>query len=438
MNKLRVRVYNVGFGDAILISVPDKGPDGKPELRRILIDVGNAYRPRIKDGEGHADVVYEAVVKDIVNELKGRPLDLYVMTHEHYDHVEGLPYADREFFGNKLKEKLQVQDAWFTGSAKPGYYDEHKEAREKTRKRRLALEKTYQAISSFLQAAPEWEENPYIRALMVNNNKSLTDKCVEYLQGLARHKHTWYVDREVALAGKHPFQEARFKIWAPEEDTAIYYRRFQPMALGMTPAEGRAKPTLTHSTPPGGVDAGAFYNLVEMRRRGFLDNLLAIDKAENDTSIVFLLEWRGWKLLFTADAEERSWKEMKKHDVLEEVHFMKVSHHGGESGMPPVDVLEKIWPVKSKVSEDGKPPVDVLENIWPVKSKVSSDGKPRYAVVSTRKGTYPNNPTEATLEELRERCVELYSTEEHLEDEGYMYIDLEFEGGGNKVTVRKG
>jgi hypothetical protein len=54
------------------------------------------------------------------------------------------------------------------------------------------------------------------------------------------------------------------------------------------------------------VDAGAFYDLVESRRRGFEDNLLAIDAANNNTSVVLLLEWRGWRLLFPGDAEVRS------------------------------------------------------------------------------------------------------------------------------------
>ena len=40
---LRVRLYNVHFGDAILVIVPDRDPKTKKvTTRRILIDVGNA------------------------------------------------------------------------------------------------------------------------------------------------------------------------------------------------------------------------------------------------------------------------------------------------------------------------------------------------------------------------------------------------------------
>src|SRR3954447_1082013 len=86
-DKLRVRVYNVLFGDAILVSVPDRGPSGKTEQRHILIDFGNAF---VKGGR---DDVFEPVMRDILAVLDGRPLDLYVMTHEHLDHVQGLYYT---------------------------------------------------------------------------------------------------------------------------------------------------------------------------------------------------------------------------------------------------------------------------------------------------------------------------------------------------------
>src|SRR5262245_27379499 len=92
-DKLTVRGYNVRFGDASLSTIPDRDPHtGITTARRILIDVGNA--PRVAGtGEGGDDAVFEPVVTDILNELDGKPLDLYVMTHEHLDHVQGLFFA---------------------------------------------------------------------------------------------------------------------------------------------------------------------------------------------------------------------------------------------------------------------------------------------------------------------------------------------------------
>ena len=370
MDALRIRTYNVRFGDAILISVPDQDPAGHTEMRHILIDVGNVLR-----GEGGEDAVFGAILRDVQEVLDGKPLDLYVMTHEHMDHVQGLPYA-----AEKLGIELDVAHAWLTASAAKDYYDHHPEAK----KQHLQLVEAYQSISSFLQAVPE-RETPWIQALMLNNNPNRTADCVDYLRELAAQ--TTYVYRGIDLAGTHPFHETQFQILAPEEDTSAYYGRFQPMALGVTMGEGRRpKPRPTRLIPPEGVDAGAFYNLVEARRHGFAENLLAIDKARNNTSVVFTLEWRGWRLLFSGDAEVRSWQTMDKHGALSPVHVLKVSHHASHNGTPQDSILDELLP------------------------PAAPDGKRRYALVSTFHGTYNNVPDEHTLERLSARA-ELVSSE---------------------------
>lgn len=390
MDKLRVRVYNVRFGDAVLLSIPDRAEDDHTETRHVLIDVGN-----VLSGEGGEDAVFRPVVENVLQELDGRPLDLYVMTHEHMDHVQGLLYAEEKLFlDESLQQKLQVRHAWLPASAGPGYYDTHENARKKLAEARHA----YETIQQFLAAAPQ-EETSWLQALMLNNNPRATADCVDYIRNLAQH--TWYVHRGVDLEAKHPFKEAQFEIWAPEEDTSVYYGRFQPVALGVTPGRGsRGKPTMTAVKPPPGVDAGAFYDLVSMRRRGFGDNMLAIDRAANNTSVVFCLAWRGWRLLFPGDAEIRSWKTMNKHDRLQPVHLLKVSHHGSHNGTPSGELLETILPQEPQ------------------------DDRNRCGVVSAYPGTYNNVPDEETLVELQQRC-------ELLRIEGLpdgQYIDIEFEG----------
>lgn len=418
-DKLRVRVYNVRFGDAILISVPETVRGEDTQVRRILIDVGNAKASK-QGGEGHDDRLFAPVVENIVQELGGRPLDLYVMTHEHWDHVQGLPYADENVFRDEeLKELLSVRHSWFTGSAAPGYYEDHPDAK----KALDSVDGIYADMEQLWRADPEQTDDPYADVLMINNNRNATAFYVDRLRLLAGEENTYYVHRprvghpEDSLVGKHNFREASFKIWAPEEDTADYFTRLQPMALNVTPGAGEDdRPTLTRVMPPSGVDAGAFFNLVGKRKRTYLDNLLAIDQAKNNTSLVFVLEWRGWKLLFPADAEKKSWRMMDRHNQLEEVHFLKVSHHGSDTGMPPPEMLDKILPGESRVA---------------------SDGRPRYAVVSTYPDTYSGVPDGETLVELRKRCT-LLSTKDDVEDKGHLYIDLAFDGASDAVDVRMG
>ena len=390
MDELRVRAYNVRFGDAILVSVPDRD-GGRTVMRHILIDVGN-----VLSGEGGADEVFKPALEGIIRELDGRPVDLYVMTHEHMDHVQGLFYADAKLYGGKLDEKLKVDYAWLTGSAAEGYYDTHPEAKKK----KLELAAAHAAIERFLAAA-EVAQNDPLRMVLANNNPRSTEECVAFLRKLARKKTT-YVHRGIDLRGKHPFKEARFHIWAPEEDTADYYGRLDPMALGAAaggPAvAGAAAPVDPHAglVPPPGVDAGSFFDLVDRRAAGLGENLFQIDKAANNTSVVFALEWRGWKLLFTGDAELRSWATMKAKGVLEPIDFIKVSHHGSHNGTPDNGTLEMILPGKQKGS--------------------------RVALASTYAHTYPGIPHSPTDAKLKARATLVKTSDKPAED----YVEWTF------------
>jgi glyoxylase-like metal-dependent hydrolase (beta-lactamase superfamily II) len=409
MNTLRV--YNVRFGDAILISVPDAPAEGPAELRHILIDVGNSLGT-----EGGLDTVFEPVLQDVLAELGGRPLDLYVMTHEHLDHVQGLLHYQKNVLKNKpVRDLLQVRHAWLTRSAHPNYYTPNTaEYHDKAKKRKILAEAFLDEAERYFRAAPD-EVNDWIRGLMAINNPRATADCVDLIRGLAPD-HTHYVYHGLDMTGRHPFQEAALDIWAPEEDTSIYYGPFQPVALGTAPGPTpRARPTLTEVEPPRGVDAGAFYNLVDRRRWGYGDNLLAIDSAANNTSIVFCLSWRGWKLLFPGDAEERSWQEMDKRGLLEVVDFFKISHHGSITGMIPGDLLDKV---------------------------LQAGDTPRYAALSAypdlarqeqgeQNWTYQDVPRREVLKELGRRA-DLRQTVE-VPDGGY--VDYAFEGGSRNVTI---
>jgi hypothetical protein len=389
MTKLRVKIYNVRFGDAILVIVPDRNAEGVTHTRHILIDFGN-----VLSGEGGSDTVFEPVIDNIIQTLDGNPLDLYIMTHEHMDHTQGLLYA-----AEKLNKKLGVKYAWLTASAAEDYYEKHPEAKKK----KLEAIDVYKAIERFLKTAPA-KENTWIKTLMWINNPRKTADCVQYLRKLAEKENTTYVYRGCQLDGRHPFQETHFQIWAPEEDTSVYYGKFKPMALNTKPT-GTSGTKFTHEypEPPAGVDAGAFYNLVEMRSRGYMDNILAIDKATNNTSVVFCLQWRGWKLLFAGDAEHRSWKTMNKFNVLEPVHFFKVSHHGSHTGLPSSELLDKILPVQHTENDH------------------------RIAVVPTYLNTYKDVPDKELLEKELSPLCELKFVEKETVADGE-YLDFEFEG----------
>jgi len=404
MADLVVRVYNVRFGDAVLVSIPDEEA-GTPVERHILFDLGNAL-----SREGGVDAVLVPVVDDLIARLGGAPLDLYVMTHEHLDHVQGLFYA-AEVHGKTVGAK----QAWLTGSSAPDYYATHPDARRK----RIAALAAYRLTAARLPAAAV-AASPFLSMLLATNDTRSTRKCIDYLrERLTPPGGVHYVDRTTDLTALQPASTATVRLLAPEEDTADYYRSFTALAdglrlsgdevvddldLGLSADPASAAP---EPVPPHGVDAGAFYNLPDVRHGNAASSLLSIDRAANNTSIVLLLEWKGWRLLFTGDAEKPSWRTMDRLGLVEPVHFLKVSHHGSETGMPPPEILDRLLPA-------------------PPAGAGAAQARPR-AAVSTYPGNYPGVPNDLTLAGLRARA-DVVSTLDLAP--GELFVEIRFPDAG--------
>jgi hypothetical protein len=367
--ELVVRVFNVGFGDATLVSVPE-GSGANTVTRHVLFDLGNSLAD-----EGSDNAPFEVVLDAIDEILGGEPLDLYVMTHEHMDHVQGPLYLKQ-----KRPPGLAARHVWMTASAEGDAYYGRFPSAEKERS--LAVDR-FAALKGIAQLLAADDE--LIKTMLWNNggleslglSSGVTADCVDAIRGLA-DEGPHYMFHGADLEGTHPFEDAQLSIWGPEEDTSIYYGRFRPLAFNAEDVESGTRNALVR--PPPGVDAGAFYDLVERRENGWVESLLAIDRAANNTSLVVALEWEGWRLLFPGDAERRAWKEMDKRSLLQPVHFLKVSHHGSENGTPIVDLLEKVMPA------------------------AAPDGRPRFAAISTHHDAYSGVPDDATRDLLAERC----------------------------------
>lgn len=377
MASLRIRIYNVEFGDAILLSIPES--DGRTV--RVLIDFGNAL---VKGGN---DAALMAVAEDLERELGSQPLDLYIMTHEHMDHVQGPLLASTRF-------RLSARNVWMTASSEPDYYTSGKFP--EARKKRLAAMEAYASIAAFATrtAAPE-----RIMALLAINNPRASRDCVDFIAGLGQTPPL-YLHRTAAIDGQHPFVETAVRVLAPEQDTSVYYGRLEPATLALAPDGWAAEAGRDEiATPPAGVAAGDFFDLVAFRANGMSANLRTIDKAANNSSVALELEWRGWRLFFPGDAEEKSWEIMARLGLLRPVHFLKVSHHGSANGSPPHQI-DKLMPA------------------------VSPDGKRRVSVVSTAAGSYPGVPDAPTLQLLAARS-ELHDTRDV---PAGLWHDVEFEG----------
>jgi hypothetical protein len=190
----------------------------------------------------------------------------------------------------------------------------------------------------------------------------------------------------------------KLEVLAPEKDASVYYgdggHRFWLDAtarFGGAPDARKRRTKPTTPKAPSHIAPDEFALLRDEIAELDLADLLAIDKAANNTSLVFRLTVNGKTLLFPGDAEGESWAVMKKKNLLRPVDLVKLAHHGSVNGMP------------FKGTED------VLDNVL-------KPGKKTVALVCTCTNVYGDThdtkiPHHELMTLLEQRCKKVHVTE---------------------------
>ena len=388
-NAIQIRGYIVGFGDCILLRLPDG-----TQTRHLLFDFGRA------PNDGASLARFPDIAKNIEKQCNGH-LDLLVMTHEHLDHMEGF-YREREIF-----DRMQVDRVWMSLPSAPGYYSTFPKAK--------LQKKLREGLSGFARAARRngLVIHPGFMSLLENNiaNKDR----VEYLRKLGT-KPPAYLARGQGKAASAAFKNIGIRVLAPEPDVSVYYTanaRENALTAALAAAsktqdadrEGLAWdfPSVPRATDSemGGLSRSDFERLRRTIREDGVAAARFIDRAQNNTSLCLLIEAGSKRLLMPGDAELESWDVMKKKcaaDLKKPVDFLKVSHHGSHNGTP----------------------LELLDALLPVKRKASAQ-----VLVSTKRNVYgTKNPVPDTslLTELERRCRKIVTTD----GKTGTYVDLEF------------
>jgi len=371
--KIRVRSYNVGFGDCLLVSIPDAG-----ETRHLLIDFGNA------PGKGSSNAAFPAIARDIRDQTGGH-LDVVIMTHEHLDHMEGF-YSQRTIF-----DQMTIDQVWMSIPSHPDYYQDYPNA-----KKHKSLVDSASQVASTLRSRSGFLLAPSFEALLLNN---LTNQDrIEYVRNLSDNDPRYL--RRGSRVGTRPASESiKFFFLAPERDMSVYYGSGQHQMTMMVSAlsidnddeNAWTFPQVPRAgdNRPRNLSRSDWKELRDSIQTGIVSTIRTIDQAKNNTSLVFLIEAHGKRLLFPADAELESWECIKENagNHLAPVDFLKVSHHGSRNGTP----------------------TEILDQILPVERKEMAT-----VLLSTKKDVYGTTnpvPDTALIAELKRRCGNFASTE---------------------------
>jgi beta-lactamase superfamily II metal-dependent hydrolase len=356
---IRVRMYNVGFGDCFLLSLPGK--------RTVLVDAG--FHSQGKGAFSGNDLV-EQIVADL-KEVSGEArIDVLIATHRHQDHI----YA----FNSEKWDEVAVGEVWL-----PWVEDRNNTAATRLWKKqnRFALQLAAALPRFGLSAADRndaefmlWNSGiaiPSFEAVGAWSNAAALDRLHEGFLRRDRLVPRFLPEGEAfpesfecpALPGVRvhvlgpPRDPSFIEELDPEADGETY------RALALRAAMGEALNGGPPVAAPFGTgwqvpDAETGFKLEadEIERINALaqsaDALLAAEKLDgmiNSTSLVLVLQIGKSRLLFSGDAEWGTWKRILSHGeartLLRGITFFKVGHHGSHNATSKT-LLDAVLPRK--------------------------------------------------------------------------------------------
>lgn len=430
---VEVRMYNVGFGDAFRITVRRGG-----ETWRMLVDCGvhsqGAARP-LKDS-----------VKNIIDDLKEdcggtAHLDVVVATHHHRDHIRG--FAEDDW------AEVEVDEVWV-----PFVEDESDEVAKQLRSAQTATALKLAALigerQNKLAANTKAMQTLEVAKAMAHNssgNAKATDRLLGRDITFAKPKHeVRYLPDTDESKNAIRFDKCGVvaHILGPPRDTTMLKKMDPPKNAGWltlnlddvvdaqadddedeqdTVATNGKAPKATGKDKP--ENEWRLFNkdfvladltqvppeLVEAKRRlklraltndmGLLAAASMLEQSVNNTSLFFVLDIGGVRLLFPGDAQYGAWESVrndpKSLDMISNVDFYKVGHHGSHNATP-MSFIEKQW---KKPCGDTMVPWGLVE-LWkdsiPYPELIGALTAKHLRVIKPNKHTVGDNPASELIE----------------------------------------
>jgi beta-lactamase superfamily II metal-dependent hydrolase len=369
---VEVRMYNVGFGDAFRITV-SRGD----ETWRMLVDCGvhshGAARPLAES--------VKQIIDDLAEDCGGTPhLDVVVGTHHHQDHIRG--FADDGWAA------VDVDEVWVPFVEDDADADAKglREAQTRTaQKLAMLIDDRVQKLAANQSEA----KNTLALAMAMAGNSRGNAKATDRLLGrngttFAKSKHDvrYLPDKDLT---KNTIQSSRCGVVAhilgPPRDPAMLKKMDPPKTAGWltlnlddvvdaTDADDVDARMPAAADRPKDEDIWPLFNrafvitdraqvpeqLQKAKTRlklnslsndmGLLAAASVLEQSVNNTSLFFVLEIGGLRMLFPGDAQYGAWEHVRDNpeaiELIRNVDFYKMGHHGSHNATP-MKYIEEQW-----------------------------------------------------------------------------------------------
>ncbi|WP_157549834.1 hypothetical protein [Microbacterium sp. Leaf288] len=420
--RVRVRMYQVGFGDCFLVSVEYDEPlsDGRSE-RHILIDYGTSHSPREGMARGRMGDVAALIEKHT-----GGRLDVLVVTHRHRDHLRGFEVDAGATIMKRLAPTLVLRSwtedprlsATANGPGDPGLAAAEPPNGLTSASVRYAalLAQAQEHVAKLTQlvgldddvraAAEDQLKNAEAVALL--DELSLGDRGRYLHAGMESGIDDVVPGMRATVLGP-PTVDQDPRVAKQREDDPEYWLRALGASLRVvgSAADTGAPAPIAHG--PGPV-RWLIDRLANQRSHSAARLVRDLDDALNNTSIILLLEIKGLSMLFPGDAQIENWRltlerltdEPQLRERLAGIDLYKVGHHGSRNATP--RSLHALW-------KDRKPDLPRLAAVMSTRQDVHGEGD----------GAVPQPQLVTALREV----ADLYSTDDLTGGEEWIELEAD-------------
>lgn len=321
---INIRMYNVGFGDCFLLTLPTGDGD-----RKILIDCGS-----IKKKKKSIEDIAKKLIEDVTVDGQAR-IDVLVLSHRHEDHLSG--------FAKKLWDEVEVGEVWMPwveSLTDPDARRIRNELAATARNLRMAAtllgldedrigtvalnalsdEGALGTLHRGFKGKPGRRFFPESKTAVVEQIETPLLPGIDVFVMGPPHKHAALNDPEP------PSGQSLLTGFSVNPDGPNPGEKFQPFGEGWT-----------EEVPPYLDDQQLIDEAASMVAAYELA-AAKLDADINNTSLILLFRIGDEYLLFPGDAQWGPWElalgDAEAVELLEKVTFLKVSHHSSHNGTP--------------------------------------------------------------------------------------------------------